>query len=40
MAYSETASRIYGTLTAKGGPQGGNGGLIETSGHTLDTTGM
>ena len=40
VAYSETASRIYGTLTAKGGPQGGNGGLIETSGHTLDTTGM
>jgi len=39
-AYSETVSRIYGTLTAKGGPQGGNGGLIETSGHTLDTTGM
>ncbi|MBC8750280.1 MULTISPECIES: beta strand repeat-containing protein [Paraburkholderia] len=40
VAYSETASRIYGTLTAKGGPQGGNGGLIETSGHSLDTTGM
>ncbi|RZF28406.1 filamentous hemagglutinin N-terminal domain-containing protein [Paraburkholderia sp. UYCP14C] len=40
VAYSETASRIYGTLSAKGGPQGGNGGLIETSGHTLDTTGM
>jgi filamentous hemagglutinin family protein len=40
VAYSDTASRIYGTLTAKGGAQGGNGGLIETSGHTLDTTGM
>ncbi|WP_233853351.1 beta strand repeat-containing protein [Paraburkholderia sp. HD33-4] len=40
VAYSETASRIYGTLSAKGGSQGGNGGLIETSGHTLDTTGM
>jgi filamentous hemagglutinin family protein len=39
VAYSETASRIYGTLSAKGGPQGGNGGLIETSGHALDTTG-
>jgi len=39
VAYSETASRIYGTLSAKGGPQGGNGGLIETSGYALDTTG-
>ncbi|CAE6686848.1 beta strand repeat-containing protein [Paraburkholderia domus] len=39
VAYSETASRIYGTLSAKGGAQGGNGGLIETSGHALDTTG-
>ncbi|HEX3380488.1 MAG TPA: filamentous hemagglutinin N-terminal domain-containing protein, partial [Paraburkholderia sp.] len=40
VAYSDSASRIYGTLTAKGGPQGGNGGLIETSGHTLDMTGV
>jgi filamentous hemagglutinin family protein len=40
VAYSATASRIYGTLTAKGGAQGGNGGLIETSGHYLDTAGV
>ena len=38
-AFSEGASRIHGTLSAKGGAQGGNGGLIETSGHALDTTG-
>ncbi|MPW16828.1 filamentous hemagglutinin N-terminal domain-containing protein [Paraburkholderia sp. CNPSo 3157] len=40
VAYSATASRIYGTLSAKGGTQGGNGGLIETSGHYLDTAGV
>lgn len=39
VAFSETASRIYGTLSATGGAQGGNGGVIETSGHYLDTTG-
>jgi filamentous hemagglutinin family protein len=39
VAFSDTASRIYGTLSATGGAQGGNGGVIETSGHYLDTTG-
>uniref|UniRef100_UPI0025EEF26A two-partner secretion domain-containing protein n=1 Tax=uncultured Thioclava sp. TaxID=473858 RepID=UPI0025EEF26A len=29
----------YGTLLAKGGAQGGDGGMIETSGHRLDVTG-
>lgn len=38
VAFSETASRIYGTLSARGGAQGGDGGLIETSGHYLDIT--
>jgi filamentous hemagglutinin family protein len=38
VAFSETASRIYGTLSARGGAQGGDGGLIETSGHYLDVT--
>ncbi|MBN3752029.1 filamentous hemagglutinin N-terminal domain-containing protein [Paraburkholderia sp. Tr-20389] len=40
VAFSTTASRLYGTLTARGGAQGGNGGLIETSGHYLDTAGV
>ncbi|WOD20093.1 two-partner secretion domain-containing protein [Paraburkholderia kirstenboschensis] len=39
VAFSNIVSRIYGMLSATGGPQGGDGGLIETSGHYLDTTG-
>ncbi|CAN5680259.1 hypothetical protein BH09PSE5_BH09PSE5_12520 [soil metagenome] len=34
--WSEKATRAYGTLIARGGPLGGNGGLIETSGYWLD----
>ncbi|MEC5408459.1 filamentous hemagglutinin N-terminal domain-containing protein [Paraburkholderia sp. MPAMCS5] len=40
IAYSNTVSRVYGTLSASGGAQGGDGGMIETSGHYLDTTGV
>ncbi|MCC8392526.1 filamentous hemagglutinin N-terminal domain-containing protein [Paraburkholderia sp. MMS20-SJTR3] len=39
IAYGAETARLYGTLSAKGGPQGGNGGAIETSGHYLDTAG-
>ncbi|WP_341317022.1 filamentous hemagglutinin N-terminal domain-containing protein [Paraburkholderia sp. IMGN_8] len=39
VAYGADTARIYGTLSAMGGPQGGNGGRIETSGHYLDTAG-
>ncbi|PZN84616.1 MAG: hypothetical protein DM484_02565, partial [Candidatus Methylumidiphilus alinenensis] len=40
VAWGESASRAYGTLNATGGPNGGNGGTVETSGHWLDVTGV
>ncbi|PZN73149.1 MAG: hypothetical protein DM484_23325, partial [Candidatus Methylumidiphilus alinenensis] len=40
VAWGDSASRAYGTFNAKGGPNGGNGGMVETSGHWLDVTGI
>jgi len=40
VAWSDKATRAYGKISAKGGNQGGNGGVVETSGHWLDTTGI
>ena len=34
-----SVTRAYGTFEAKGGPNGGDGGRIETSGHWLDVAG-
>jgi filamentous hemagglutinin family protein len=34
--WGEQATRVHGTIEARGGPGGGNGGLVETSGHFLD----
>ena len=36
---SLSVTRAYGTFEAKGGPHGGDGGRIETSGHWLDVAG-
>ena len=35
-----SATRVYGSLIARGGADGGDGGRIETSGHWLDVTGL
>jgi len=38
--WSNDSTRAYGSITARGGAQGGDGGLIETSGHWLDVWGV
>jgi filamentous hemagglutinin family protein len=38
--WADDATRVYGSISAVGGSQGGNGGLIETSGHWLDVAGI
>ncbi|TQK03878.1 filamentous hemagglutinin family protein [Herbaspirillum sp. SJZ130] len=39
VVWGRDATRMYGTLTARGGAAGGNGGLVETSGGYLDVAG-
>ncbi|MCK9285124.1 MAG: filamentous hemagglutinin N-terminal domain-containing protein, partial [Rhodocyclaceae bacterium] len=39
IVWSDDSTRAYGSFTARGGPQSGDGGLIETSGHYLDVAG-
>lgn len=36
----DSQTRAHGTILAKGGAQGGDGGRIETSGHWLDVRGL
>ena len=38
--WSNDSTRAYGSITARGGAQGGDGGLIETSAHWLDVEGI
>ena len=40
IVWSDGATRAYGTISARGGAQGGDGGLIETSGLWLDVNGI
>lgn len=40
VAYGTDTARLYGTMSARGGPLGGNGGTIETSAQYLDTAGL
>jgi filamentous hemagglutinin family protein len=35
-----STTRVYGSLRARGGAEGGNGGRVETSGHWLDVRGV
>jgi hypothetical protein len=37
---ANSALRAYGTINARGGPNGGNGGEVETSGPFLDVNGI
>ena len=36
IVWGNDAARVYGTIEARGGPQAGNGGFVETSGGYLD----
>ena len=38
--WSDESTRAYGSIAVRGGAQGGNGGLIETSAHWLDVAGI
>ena len=40
IVWSDEVTRVHGTLSARGGASGGNGGLIETSGRDIDTDGV
>jgi filamentous hemagglutinin family protein len=39
IVWSDGTTRVYGSISARGGAQSGDGGFVETSGHTLDMRG-
>lgn len=39
IVYANNHLDFLGTIEAKGGPQGGNGGFVETSGHSVNISG-
>lgn len=39
IAWSDGTTRVYGSISARGGAQSGDGGFVETSGHVLDMQG-
>jgi filamentous hemagglutinin family protein len=41
IVWADDTTRAYGNISAQGGPNGGNGGFVETSGHRyLDVAGI
>ncbi|WP_342119453.1 two-partner secretion domain-containing protein [Pseudoduganella sp. OTU4001] len=40
IVWADQSARVHGSLSARGGAAGGNGGLIETSGQQLDLAGL
>jgi hypothetical protein len=39
VVWSDEVTKFFGSIDARGGAQGGNGGSVETSGHTLQALG-
>ena len=39
IVWSDEVTRVFGSISARGGAAGGNGGFVETSGHYLDMRG-
>jgi filamentous hemagglutinin family protein len=40
VVWSDVTTRAFGSISAQGGALGGNGGMIETSGHSLGVDGI